>query len=138
MYTERAASEKTLSRWVSHTRTHAHTHTHEYVYNVRPSFTHKSYHIYNVYAIRFPPSHTYVSGELIARGGKSLSFVYIMCYVFVGMCVCVCVCASTGDGTGDKRIGHARGIPRSRYPPRAGQKPRPAGVLSLADSPRHI
>jgi len=81
--------------------------------------------------------HTYVSGELIARGAAashchscicatcSLACVCVCLCSLACMCVCLCSCARTGDGTGDKRIGHARGIPRSPYPPRAGQKPRP-------------
>lgn len=74
-----------------------------------------------------------MSGELIARGGggggKSLSFVCV-CATRSCLCVrvreCLCSCARTGDGTGDKRIGHARGILRSPYPSSCvGQKPRP-------------
>jgi len=109
-------------------------------------YTYKSYYICNnMMCMRFDsPSHICVGWTYCSRlggGGESLSFVYMFSRARACVYVCprLCPCARTGDGTGDKRIGHARGI----YPGRCTSvvcrtKTAPGRVLSLVDSPRHI
>lgn len=80
-----------------------------------------------VYVCDSIPRHTYASGELIARGrgGKSLSFVRLYMRALARARSCV----RAGDGTGDKRIGHARYTPvavSAAYTRRIEQKQRPA------------
>jgi len=57
-----------------------------------------------VYAIRFPVTHMCRVNLLLAAA------IVIVIRRDVFLRVRVYLCARTGDGTGDKRIGHARGI----------------------------